>query len=99
MPDPVVTLLHQRTEGWPAGLRLAALSLDGHPHPERFVAQLSGSDRTVGEYLMAELLDRQPPEVQRLLLRTLVPLPPHVHGVGISVLLAAVPPGPPARPR
>jgi LuxR family maltose regulon positive regulatory protein len=70
LPGPVVALLHQRTEGWAAGLRLAALSLDGHPHPERFVAQFSGSDRTVAEYLMAELLDRQPPEVQRLLLRT-----------------------------
>ncbi|HEY5400017.1 MAG TPA: hypothetical protein VIL16_31995, partial [Trebonia sp.] len=70
LPDPVVAMLHQRTEGWAAGLRLAALSLDGHPHPERFVAEFSGSDRTVAEYLMAELLDRQPPEVQRLLLRT-----------------------------
>jgi LuxR family maltose regulon positive regulatory protein len=70
LPDPVVAMLHQRTEGWAAGLRLAALSLDGHPDPERFVAQFSGSDRTVAEYLIAELLDRQPPEVQRLLLRT-----------------------------
>ncbi len=70
LPDPVVAMLYQRTEGWAAGLRLAALSLDGHPHPEQFVAQFSGSDRTVAEYLMAELLDRQPPEVQRLLLRT-----------------------------
>jgi LuxR family maltose regulon positive regulatory protein len=65
-----VATLHQRTEGWAAGLRLAALSLAGHPHPERFVAEFSGSDRTVAEYLMAEMLDRQPPQVQRLLLRT-----------------------------
>jgi LuxR family transcriptional regulator, maltose regulon positive regulatory protein len=70
LPDPVVAMLHQRTEGWAAGLRLAVLSLDGNPHPERFVAEFSGSDRTVAEYLMAEMLDRQPPEVQRLLLRT-----------------------------
>jgi LuxR family maltose regulon positive regulatory protein len=70
LPDPVVATLHHRTEGWAAGLRLAALSLAGHPHPERFVAEFSGSDRTVAEYLMAEMLDRQPPEVQRLLLRT-----------------------------
>jgi LuxR family transcriptional regulator, maltose regulon positive regulatory protein len=63
-------LLHQRTEGWAAGLRLAALSLAGHPDPERFVAEFSGSDRTVAEYLLAELLDRQPPDVQQLLLRT-----------------------------
>jgi LuxR family transcriptional regulator, maltose regulon positive regulatory protein len=65
-----VALLHQRTEGWAAGLRLAALSLGGHPDPERFVTEFSGSDRTVAEYLLAEMLDRQPPDVQDLLLRT-----------------------------
>jgi LuxR family maltose regulon positive regulatory protein len=63
-------LLHQRTEGWAAGLRLAAISLVGHPDPERFVAEFSGSDRTVAEYLIAEMLERQPSDVQDLLLRT-----------------------------
>jgi LuxR family transcriptional regulator, maltose regulon positive regulatory protein len=63
-------LLHQRTEGWAAGLRLAAISLVGHPDPERFVAEFSGSDRTVAEYLIAEMLERQPADVQDLLLRT-----------------------------
>jgi LuxR family maltose regulon positive regulatory protein len=63
-------LLHQRTEGWAAGLRLAAISLAGHPDPERFVAEFSGSDRTVAEYLVAEMLDSQPADVQDLLLRT-----------------------------
>ena len=63
-------LLYQRTEGWAAGLRLAAISLAGHPDPERFVAEFSGSERTVAEYLLAEMLDRQPPDVQDLLLRT-----------------------------
>jgi len=61
--------LHQRTEGWAAGLRLAALSLAGHPDPERFVTEFSGTDRTVADYLLAEMLDRQPGEVQDLLLR------------------------------
>jgi LuxR family maltose regulon positive regulatory protein len=70
LPDDVAATLHQRTEGWAAGLRLAVLSLAGHPDPERFVAEFSGSDRTVAEYLMAEMLERQPAEVQRLLLRT-----------------------------
>ena len=65
-----VALLHQRTEGWAAGLRLAAISLAGHPDPERFVAEFSGSDRTVAEYLLAEMLDRQPDEIQQLLLGT-----------------------------
>jgi LuxR family maltose regulon positive regulatory protein len=63
-------LLHQRTEGWAAGLRLAALSLAGHPDPERFVTEFSGTDRTVAEYLLAEMLGRQPSGVQDLLLRT-----------------------------
>jgi LuxR family transcriptional regulator, maltose regulon positive regulatory protein len=67
-----VALLHQRTEGWAAGLRLAAISLAGHPDPERFVAEFSGSDRTVAEYLIAEMLERQPDEVKDLLLRTSV---------------------------
>ena len=62
--------LHRRTEGWAAGLRLAAISLASSPDPERFVAEFSGSSRTVGEYLLAEMLECQPPEVQQLLLRT-----------------------------
>jgi LuxR family maltose regulon positive regulatory protein len=65
-----VALLHQRTEGWAAGLRLAAISLAGHPDPERFVTEFSGSDRTVAEYLVAEMLERQSGEVQDLLLAT-----------------------------
>ena len=63
-------LLHQRTEGWAAGLRLAVISLTGHPDPERFVAEFSGSERTVAEYLLAEMLASQPDHVQDLLLRT-----------------------------
>jgi LuxR family maltose regulon positive regulatory protein len=63
-------ILQQRTEGWAAGLRLAALSLAGHPDPERFVVEFSGTDRTVAEYLLGEMLERQPDDVQRLLLRT-----------------------------
>jgi LuxR family maltose regulon positive regulatory protein len=70
LSDAGVALLHLRTEGWAAGLRLAAISLAGHPDPERFVAEFSGSDRTVAEYLIAEMLERQPADVQDLLLRT-----------------------------
>jgi LuxR family transcriptional regulator, maltose regulon positive regulatory protein len=62
--------LHQRTEGWAAGLRLAVISLSGHPDPGRFVAEFSGTDRAIGEYLMAEMLERQPSDVQGMLLRT-----------------------------
>jgi LuxR family maltose regulon positive regulatory protein len=70
LSDAGAALLRQRTEGWAAGLRLAAISLADHPDPERFVAEFSGSDRTVAEYLIAEMLDRQPDDVKDLLLRT-----------------------------
>jgi LuxR family maltose regulon positive regulatory protein len=72
LSDPALGMLYERTEGWAAGLRLAALSLTGHPDPERFAAEFSGSERTVAEYLLAEVLDRQPAGVRRLLLRTSV---------------------------
>jgi LuxR family transcriptional regulator, maltose regulon positive regulatory protein len=68
LPDPAP--LVERTEGWAAGLRLAALSLAGHPDPGRLAAEFSGSERTVAEYLLAEVLDRQGEPVRRLLLRT-----------------------------
>jgi LuxR family transcriptional regulator, maltose regulon positive regulatory protein len=70
LSDAGLALMHERTEGWVAGLRLAALSLAGHPDPERFVAEFSGSERTVAGYLTAEVLERQPAEVRELLLRT-----------------------------
>src|SRR4029078_3624347 len=57
--DAAAVALHQRTEGWAAGLRLAVISLSGHPDPERFVAEFSGTDRAIGDYLMADILQRQ----------------------------------------
>ena len=72
LPDEVLAQLHGRTEGWVAGLRLAALSLAEHPDPQRFAAEFSGTDRTVAEYLLAEVLDRQSEEARLLLLRTSV---------------------------
>jgi LuxR family maltose regulon positive regulatory protein len=65
-----VELLHERAEGWAAGLRLAVISLIEHPEPERFAREFSGSERTVAGYLLAEVLQRQPAEVRELLLRT-----------------------------
>src|SRR5580698_8018742 len=72
LAGPALEMLYERTEGWAAGLRLAALSLAGHPDPDRFAAEFSGSERTVAEYLLAEVLDRQSEQVRRLLLRTSV---------------------------
>jgi LuxR family transcriptional regulator, maltose regulon positive regulatory protein len=70
LSDGALDLLHERTEGWAAGLRLAAVSLARHPDPERFVTEFSGAERTVAGYLVAEVLERQPAEVRELLLRT-----------------------------
>jgi LuxR family transcriptional regulator, maltose regulon positive regulatory protein len=70
LPEAALAALHGRTEGWAAGLRLAALALAGHPDPARLAAEFSGTERTVAEYLVAEVLDRQPEQVRRLLLRT-----------------------------
>ena len=72
LSEAALTLLHERTEGWAAGLRLAALSLAGRPDAERFAAEFSGSERTVAEYLIAEVLSRQPRQVRRMLMRTSV---------------------------
>jgi LuxR family transcriptional regulator, maltose regulon positive regulatory protein len=72
LSDAAALLLHERTEGWAAGLRLAAISLAHHPDPERFVTEFSGSERNVAGYLLAEVLERQPPEVREMLLRTSV---------------------------
>jgi LuxR family maltose regulon positive regulatory protein len=72
LSDPALAALVRRTEGWAAGLRLAALLLAGHPDPGRFAAEFSGSERTVAKYLLAEVLDHQSEPVRRLLLRTSV---------------------------
>ena len=72
LPDGELETLWRRTEGWVAGLRLAALSLRDHPDPGRFVAEFAGDDHAVAGYLVEEVLARQPPEVQEFLLRTCV---------------------------
>ncbi len=70
LDEPAVAVLQERTEGWVAGLRLAALALAGGADPGRFAAEFSGSERTVAEYLLAEVLESQSGPVRRLLLRT-----------------------------
>jgi LuxR family transcriptional regulator, maltose regulon positive regulatory protein len=64
--------LNERAEGWAAGLRLAAMSLARHDAPSQFVAEFSGSERTIADYLLGEVLSTQPPEIRHLLLRTCV---------------------------
>jgi LuxR family transcriptional regulator, maltose regulon positive regulatory protein len=72
LSESALAALVSRTEGWAAGLRLAALSPAGQLDPERFATEFSGSERTVAQYLLAEVLDHQPESVRRLLLRTSV---------------------------
>jgi LuxR family maltose regulon positive regulatory protein len=65
-----VARLAEQTEGWAAGLVLAGLSLRGRPDPSGFVIEFSGGDRHVADYLVAEVLERQPEELREFLLRT-----------------------------
>ncbi|WP_028653242.1 LuxR C-terminal-related transcriptional regulator [Nocardioides halotolerans] len=67
-----VSALEARTEGWIASLQLAALSLRGRDDPSRFIAGFAGDDRYVVDYLVEEVLDRQPPELRDFLLGTAV---------------------------
>jgi LuxR family transcriptional regulator, maltose regulon positive regulatory protein len=67
-----VELLWRRTEGWIAGLKLAQLSLAGHDDRHAFVAGFTGTDITVSDYMISEVIARQPPETLDFLLRTAV---------------------------
>jgi LuxR family maltose regulon positive regulatory protein len=69
LTPPRLRVLLERTEGWAAGLRLAAMSLDPDDL-DASIAEFSGDQRTVVEYLVAEVLDRNPPSVRRFLLHT-----------------------------
>jgi LuxR family maltose regulon positive regulatory protein len=72
LPPAAVSLLDDRTEGWAAGLQLAALSLRGQPDVAASVAGFSGSHRFVLDYLTEEVLERQLPPVRAFLLETSV---------------------------
>jgi LuxR family transcriptional regulator, maltose regulon positive regulatory protein len=72
LPESSLADLVARTEGWAAGLRLAARSLTGHPDPAWSAAEFSGADRTVAEYLRTEVLDQLAEPARQLLLRTSV---------------------------
>ena len=71
--DPgLVTVLEERTEGWIAGLQMAALSMRDRQDVSGFVAGFSGTNRYILDYLLEEVLAGQPPEIQRFLLYTSV---------------------------
>ena len=70
LTETAVAHLANRTEGWVAGLQLAALSLRNSQDQERFMAELVGSDRQIADYLLQEVLLQQPLPVQQFLLQT-----------------------------
>ena len=70
LSQPDLADLVDRTEGWPAGVYLAALSLRGHPAPGAFVRQFTGDNRFVVDFLAHDVLSRQPDDVRRFLVRT-----------------------------
>ena len=76
--EDVAAMLKDRTEGWAAGLQLAALALRSKPDQEGWEHtladfwDLSGRDRAVADYLLSEVLDRQLPEIQEFLFRTAI---------------------------
>ncbi len=72
LDESQVERLAERTEGWAAGLQFAALSLAGRDDTEAFVDRFAGSDRHVADFLLDEVLDRQPEHVRSFLLATSV---------------------------
>jgi ATP/maltotriose-dependent transcriptional regulator MalT len=70
LSEPDLADLVGRTEGWPAGVYLAALSLRGHPSPGAFVRQFTGDNRFIVDFLAEEVLSRQPAEIRQFLART-----------------------------
>ena len=72
LPDASVAALAARTEGWAAGLQLAALSLRGHEDAAAFVAAFTGSHRYVLDYLAEEVLEQQDEQLRAFLLETSV---------------------------
>jgi len=70
LPQEGIISLAERTEGWIAGLQMAALSLQGRPDPAQFIQSFSGSNRYILDYLVEEVLTRQPEAVQSFLFVT-----------------------------
>ena len=67
-----IARLHDRTEGWAAGLQLAGLSLKGREDHRQFIDSFAGDDQQIVDYLGFEVLDSQPAELREFLLRSSV---------------------------
>ena len=73
LTDAEIEALCERTEGWAAAIRLAAISLESTDDPHRFVADFAADDRAISDYLLNEVLDQQPEDLRTFLLRTSLP--------------------------
>jgi LuxR family maltose regulon positive regulatory protein len=67
-----IAALERRTEGWIAGLHLAAISMQGHKDTSSFIKSFTGSHHNVLDYLIEEVLEQQPESVQTCLLQTAI---------------------------
>ncbi|MBW2409170.1 MAG: hypothetical protein JRF72_05190 [Deltaproteobacteria bacterium] len=70
LSDHDIRQLEKRTEGWVAGLQLAALSLQGRENPSAFIEKFKGDNRYIADYLAEEVLNRQPEHMRDFLLQT-----------------------------
>ncbi|HEY6312775.1 MAG TPA: LuxR C-terminal-related transcriptional regulator [Streptosporangiaceae bacterium] len=96
LTDRDVADLVERTEGWPAGLYLAALCMRGQPSPATFVRHFTGDNRFVVDFLVEDVLSQQPIQIREFLTRTSIlgrfcaPLCDAVTGAGRGVSAGAV---------
>ena len=70
LPPRTLELLTKLDEGWAAGLRLAAISMDEHPDPGQFIKELAAENSAIAGYLIEEALNNQPAQIRDLLLKT-----------------------------
>ena len=93
LADATVSQLMERTEGWPAGLYLATLSLAGRADPDDFVRKFSGGNRFIGDYLTEEVLSRHTDRVREFITTTSIldrfsaPLCDHMGGTTDSAAI------------
>ncbi|GAA4247351.1 LuxR C-terminal-related transcriptional regulator [Dactylosporangium darangshiense] len=72
LAESALVELHAVMKGWAAGLRLAALAVQGHPEPDSLVPRFALQDRALGEYLVGEVFDTLPEDVREVVLCTSV---------------------------
>jgi LuxR family transcriptional regulator, maltose regulon positive regulatory protein len=70
LSDADLRVLHDRTDGWAAGLQIACMAVAGGEEPEAFVTRFDGDDQQVADYLLTEVMDGLPDATRRFMLRT-----------------------------